>query len=174
VVDGLFDSTFVQMVHHLVGRLPFSLSEYDTPQTRQVLHWKHEFDLRQPPQLPLIPHLLSRGTDATTELFPSAALELQRVHCNLHLYGDIQNPHTDIGSGVTALYFANTRWETEWMGETVFYDAVDEPLLAVIPRPGRLVVFDADIVHRGGVPSRACVHPRLSLAMKFARHSSAT
>ena len=52
-------------------------------------------------------------------------------------------------------------------GETVFYDRAGEPFHAVAPKPGRLLLFDGGIVHRGGVPSRKCFEPRLSVAFKF-------
>ena len=52
-------------------------------------------------------------------------------------------------------------------GETIFYDHAGEPHTAVAPRPGRVLVFPADVVHRGGVPSRKCFSARLSVAFKF-------
>ena len=92
---------------------------------------------------------------------------LARVHSNLHLYGDLQFPHLDLKGGVTAVYFANPEWEEKWQGETIFYDDRREPLYALAPRPGRLAVFQADILHRAGVPSRECFRPRISVAFKF-------
>ena len=93
---------------------------------------------------------------------------LARVHCNNQPYGDLQRPHVDIPQGVTALYFANAEWQRDWQGELIFYDRNDEPLQAVAPRPGRVVIFPGDLLHRGGVPSRVCFQPRLSVAFKFA------
>ena len=167
VVDGLFDEQFIRMVHHYMSRLQFALSGYDTPQTKHLLHWNHEFDLENLPSIPLIPELVSRTVAVSTELFSSSRLQLQRMHCNAQNYGDMQNVHTDLTPGVTALYFANPLWETDWMGETIFYNDDNEPLYAVIPKPGRLLIFTGDIMHRGGVPSRQCLAPRLSVAFKF-------
>jgi hypothetical protein len=53
------------------------------------------------------------------------------------------------------------------MGETIFYDLQAEPIYAVFPKPGRVVVFAADILHRGGIPSRECAEARRSLVFKF-------
>jgi hypothetical protein len=53
------------------------------------------------------------------------------------------------------------------MGETIFYDLRREFIYAVFPKPGRVVVSAADILHRGGVPSRECVEARRSVAFKF-------
>ena len=46
------------------------------------------------------------------------------------------------------LYYANTLWEHEWHGETVFYtEDLSEIELCVKYTPGRVVVFDATIPH---------------------------
>jgi hypothetical protein len=132
-----------------------------------VLHWKSEFVLKELPEGPFIRSFFSHVQSITEQLFPEHPLNLDRAYCNSNLYGDHQYPHPDARSGVTALYFANSVWKTNWMGETLFYDDAGEPVYAVIPKPGRLVVFAANIVHRGGVPSRECFEPRLSVAFKF-------
>jgi SM-20-related protein len=169
VLDHLFDAPFVEMMYHFMNRLPFGLSDYDTEETKAIRHWKHEFDLENLPSLPLLVELRSRVVDISDELYPLNRIVLKRMHCNMHLYGDMQNPHTDtdLAGGVTALYFANPVWEMNWMGETVFCSSTGEPLHCVIPKPGRLVVFNGDILHRGGVPSRYCFEPRISVAFKF-------
>ena len=79
----------------------------------------------------------------------------------------MQFPHHDITPGMTWLYYSNPVWEPNWMGETTFYDSDQEPIYAVFPKPGRVVVFAGDILHRGGVPSRECVEARRSVAFKF-------
>ena len=63
-------------------------------------------------------------------------------------------PHRDTDGGVTAIYYANPVWEANWQGETVFYDERREPIHLVAPTPGRLAIFDGDIVHRVGAVSR--------------------
>lgn len=167
VVDGVCDDQFVLMAHHFLSGLGFTLSDYDTEETKHMRHWKHELDLNNLTTTPVLPALISRIVAVTTEVNNRRKLLLNRIHCNVHLYGDLQYPHTDLKPGVTALYFANPHWEVNWMGETVFYNRDGEPLYAVIPKPGRLLVFDGEIAHRGGVPSRECSEPRISLAIKF-------
>ena len=167
VIDGLFDQPLIRMVHHFMSRLQFGLADYDTDETSHVLHWVHEFDVDQPSAVPPVRALIDRVVAITQELHPAKRLTLRRVHCNVHLFGDMQHIHTDIAPGVTALYYANPRWEQDWMGETLFYDESGDAIYAVLPRPGRLVVFDGHLLHRGGVPSRDCHEPRLSVAFKF-------
>lgn len=138
----------------------YGLSDFDTEGTEYSLHWKSEEEMEETFTRPFI--------DLAYLVFPDRELRLERCHFNLHLYGDLQFPHTDGPPGsVTALVFANKVWEPKWMGETIFYEAPDEPTIAVAPRPGRVVIFDGDILHRGGVPQRECFQPRLSFALKF-------
>src|SRR5947208_103800 len=93
VVDDLFDEPFIRMVYHFLQRLPFALSDYDTEQTKDVRHWKHEFDFQNLPSMPLLPELVSRTIATSSELYPARKLQLRRMHCNTHLYGDVQHTH---------------------------------------------------------------------------------
>lgn len=171
VVDGLFRPDFVRALYEILSRQSFSLSDYDTEATERIRHWKAEF----PPAFfganPLLKSWQDTVVARTGELFAGRAPRLERVHANSHLFGDHQHPHEDIVPGVTALYFANPDWERDWQGETIFYDGDGEPRHALAPLPGRLAVFDAAILHRGGVPSRAYFGARLSVAFKFAASS---
>lgn len=168
IVDGLFAPDLVRVLHEMLQKLEYSLSDYDTIETRKQLHWKHEFTHESLQALPLLRAWCDTIVSRTKELFPSRKVFLSRVHCNNQPYGDLQRPHVDIPDGVTALYFANAEWEGDWQGELIFFDRNEEPFHAVAPKPGRVVIFSGDIRHRGGVPSRACFEPRLSVAFKFA------
>ena len=167
VIDGLFSAQEVASLYAFLQKLRYRLDEIDAADTAYAPHWKVEF----PPELGSGDPMFRRCVDLTVELLGEQALRLKRIHANLHLYGDMQFPHTDLIGGVTALYYANPDWDEKWMGETVFYDENREPLYAIAPKPGRIVIFDADIVHRGGVPSRECYRPRISVAFKFKRVS---
>jgi SM-20-related protein len=168
VVDGLFRPDFVRFLHEMLKALPFSLSDYDTKATKGVRHWKHEFTLEKLAANPLLKSWHDAIVMKTAELSAGRKLELARVHCNNQPYGDLQHTHQDIVPGVTAVYFANHEWDENWQGELLLFDRRGEPFYAVAPKPGRLLVFAGDIPHRGGVPSRACYEPRLSVAFKFA------
>jgi hypothetical protein len=132
-----------------------------------VLHWIHEFSLEKVTTHSLLSFLYSRIKSAAERVCPEPPIQLKRVHCNTSLYGDMQFPHCDLTPGMTWLYYSNPVWELTWMGETIFYDLEGEPVYAVCPKPGRVIVFAADITHRGGVPSRECMEARRSLAFKF-------
>lgn len=167
LIDGLFRPDFIKVLDDFLKSLRFSLADYDGEDSRHVLHWIHEFSLEDVTRHPLLNFLHSRISSATEEACAKPHIQLKRVHCNTSLYGDMQFPHRDITPGMTWLYYSNPVWQPNWMGETIFYDSRSEPVYAVFPRPGRVVVFAADILHRGGVPSRECVEARRSLAFKF-------
>src|SRR5262245_48323598 len=101
VIDGSFDEPFVRMLYYFMSRLPFSLSDYDSEETKHIRHWKYEFDLTSLPPFPLVSELLARCTSFAHDLYSSKQLKLNRMHCNLHLYGDLQYPHIDLARGVT-------------------------------------------------------------------------
>ncbi|MEO7247814.1 MAG: 2OG-Fe(II) oxygenase [Novosphingobium sp.] len=168
VIDGMFDAGMVAILHESFRRLPFKCDEYDTEETRHLPHWKFEFDLAAIDANPLLRNFRTMICAQVECLYPDRRLSLQRIHCNNHAYGDQQNAHQDIARGVTALYIANAAWQDDWWGETLFYDERGEPVLAVAPKPGRVILFAGEIVHRGGVPSRLCFEQRLSVAFKFA------
>ena len=167
VIDGIFRPDFIDVLDHFLRRLPFSLADYDTKSTRQVLHWIHEFAREEVKTHPLLSFVYSCIRSAAEKVCPEPRIQLRRIHCNASLYGDMQFPHCDLTPGMTWLYYSNPVWDPNWMGETIFYDSHCEPVYAVFPKPGRVVVFAADILHRGGVPSRECVEARRSLAFKF-------
>jgi SM-20-related protein len=168
LIDGIFRPDFIRVFDHFLKTLHFALADYDVEDSRHVLHWIHEFSLEDITRHPLLSFVYSRIKSVVQEACPAMRILLKRIHCNTSLYGDMQFPHRDsLAPGITWLYYANSVWQPTWMGETIFYDSSEEPLYALFPKPGRVVVFDADILHRGGVPSRECVEARRSLAFKF-------
>jgi SM-20-related protein len=167
VIDDLFRPDFIKVFDQFLKTLPFSLADYDVEDSRHVLHWKHEFSLDEVTTNPLLSFVYSHIRSVAEKACPELRIQLKRVHCNTSLYGDMQFPHHDITPGMTWLYYSNPVWEPNWMAETIFYDSQEEPVYAVFPKPGRVIVFAADILHRGGVPSRECVEARRSLAFKF-------
>jgi len=167
VVDGLFDRAYVRVLHETFKALPFRRQEYSTEATKNVRHWSHEFGLDSLAVALPLRAWRDAIVSKTVELVAGRDVSLNRVHVNSQSYGDVQHAHQDVVSGVTSLYFANAEWAEDWDGELILYNREGEPFHAVAPRPGRLVVFAGDILHRGGIPSRTCLEPRLTVAFKF-------
>jgi len=90
-----------------------------------------------------------------------------RNHINANKFGDVLNLHTDydLVKGIlplTAIIYGNKEWNINWGGETIFSDG-EEIIKSVIPKPGRLIVFDATLSHTGRVPSPSFPHFRYTV-----------
>ena len=82
-----------------------------------------------------------------------------RVYTNYASFGDTLLTHVDAvpdARELTALWFLCEQWDTEWGGETLFYDDAGDAQIAVSPKPGRLLLFDGAIRHAGKPPNRNC------------------
>ena len=92
----------------------------------------------------------------------------ERIYTNAMSFGDVSYIHRDGGpENVTALLYPNEEWRPEYSGETVFFDEAEELREAVLPAPGRLLMFVASIKHVGRPPSRVFWGHRYTLAIKF-------
>lgn len=72
------------------------------------------------------------------------------VYYNAIRYGDKFNYHTD-GSGPTFLIYGNKNWDKSWKSHTLFTDGSLKK--KVLPKPGRIVIFDGQLNHRASSPS---------------------
>jgi Rps23 Pro-64 3,4-dihydroxylase Tpa1-like proline 4-hydroxylase len=166
ILDRVLDDTAARRVHRHFADLPMTLSDSDRPDTAHVRHLKHEFDPTEWESDPVLSLLTQRARRFLRER-RIACGKVYRIYANFNLYGDFQFAHED-GEGWTALAFINSRWEEDWGGELIIYpDASASYAYCVAPRPGRMVMFDGMIRHRGGAPSKHCLEPRISLAIKF-------
>ena len=84
-------------------------------------------------------------------------------------FGDSSVVHQDIACDdcVTFLYYGNLAWTGRWGGETMFYDEDLMAAAAVSPKAGRLVLFNAAVFHRAGVPMRNCPTFRYTFSMFY-------
>ena len=96
--------------------------------------------------------------------------QLSRVLRNAYKFSDVIGLHRDIGYDITVLIFGNKEWKLNWASETIFTSEESENaeiIKSVIPKPGRLLIFDSNIPHTGRVPSSAFPHYRYSLVYNF-------
>ncbi|MBS7456067.1 2OG-Fe(II) oxygenase [Coralloluteibacterium stylophorae] len=147
---------------------PFRRSEQARADTPEYRHWASETPVdvlaRQP-----IGTITAQAVMAATG---GARYRPFRAYTNSNAYGDMLFSHVDCApdvGDVTALWYLCDRWDFEWGGETVFFDARQEIAFSVLPRPGRLVVFDGAILHCGRPPARICYGPRFTFAIKYER-----
>jgi len=147
--------------------LGYRFNHGDRSDARRILHWAYDFKDTE-----IESNRTLRALTVVARRFlahrglPFAFLE--RAYANIALYGDVQLAHDD-GDVWTALYFANPEWDLDFGGELFMYGEDPSVAVAIQPRPGRLVVFDGMIPHRAGVPSKLCLDPRITVAIKLRR-----
>jgi len=67
----------------------------------------------------------------------------------------------------TILVYCNNEWNYNWGGETVFFDENLDVKKAVLPKPGRVVVFDGRIPHTARPPVSIFEGNRYILTFKY-------
>lgn len=167
VVDGLMSAAEAARLFQWLKGQPFTRNEFARPDTQAFLHWAYNLSVADCERLPLYPATLEA---IRTHLPERGAQRCYRSYCNLSTYGDMLFTHTDSQPGVeelTALWYIAPRWDLEWGGETVLFNSRGDAEFVANPRPGRLLIFDGRIRHAGRPPSRVCVIPRLTFALKF-------
>jgi SM-20-related protein len=96
--------------------------------------------------------------------------KLLGVYANGQTLGQDSPIHRDnwgAEKGATVLMFCNTYWPTCWGGELVFYDAQKVDVIkSVLPRPGRIVIFNGNIPHGARSPAANCDQLRMTIAFK--------
>ena len=167
IVDNMIESEELDKISEYLSNVPVTLTDFDRTDTAQFKHLKHDFldsDKKCNDRFVVALAEMSRYFLKKREI---GVGELYRAYLNVNLFGDFQFAHSD-GEGWTALFFANNRWEEDWGGEIVFYPGdQDAYCYSIYPKPGRMLIFDGTIPHRGGVPSKFFHGPRMTLALKF-------
>jgi SM-20-related protein len=166
VFDGLIPVEEAARYFQTLSRASFTRSEMARPDTHEHRHWVCEMPLENLAKLSLWPATQT----AVSAARPGERFTPYRVYTNYASFGDLLLTHVDAlpnARELTALWFLAERWDTEWGGETLFYDDSGDAQLAVSPKPGRLVLFDGAIRHAGKAPNRNCYVSRFTFAIKL-------
>lgn len=166
VFDGLLPAQDLVELHRILLGARYTRSEIARPDTADYRHWATEIPVDGLPTLPFTQPTLA----AVAVHAPGRRYRPYRSYVNVAHYGDMLFSHHDCAPGageLTALWYVCERWDHEWGGETVFFDAHNDVRAAVSPRPGRLAIFDGEILHAGRPPNRNCYAPRFTLALKL-------
>lgn len=165
ICDGFIDPAMVTAIGTDLKSMPFSRQEKSRA---DVLGLASSADIDKA-LLPKDPFFL-RLRAIAEKMFPGDVLHDQRAYVNSAIYGDSYYIHRDCpehSNNVTVLYYANLIWQPDWGGETLFYKDDNDAVLAVSPRPGRVVVSRGAILHRATVPTQDCYEARLTIAYKL-------
>jgi hypothetical protein len=166
IFDGLVPAADIKRYTELLNRAPFTRTEVARPDTAGYKHWVSEMQLAAVQNLSLLPATLQ----AVAAVRPNERYRAYRAYTNHAAFGDMLFTHTDClpdQRELTALWFLCENWDTEWGGETVFFNSAGDAEFIASPRPGRLVVFDGAIRHAGRPPNRICYAPRYTFALKL-------
>lgn len=168
VFDGLMDAQEQLRLWSALKSAGYTRSEMARPDTADVRHWATDIPLEALGQLPVYAPL----EGAVAAFAPGKRYRPYRSYVNVAHFGDMLYTHTDCLPGadeLTALWYVCDRWDHEWGGETVFFDEGRDLRAAVLPRPGRLALFDGAILHAGRPPNRNCHASRFTFALKLER-----
>jgi hypothetical protein len=161
VVDGLYPDGFIREVQDALLCRGWTYSEGAYPGS-ELVHWVTELS----PDDAWVATLLSGFRSLIDR---DGSYRLIRAYCNAHVCSDCPLPHQDSANprDRTVLVYANAQWQPEFAGETVFFDDHDEIIRAVMPRPGRVVIFDSTLRHCARPPTRILLGLRLTVAFKL-------
>jgi hypothetical protein len=166
VFDGLLALPQLAELYRILLQAGYTRSEIARPDTADYRHWATEIPVAKLPAMPFTGPMM----EAVVAHAPGTVYRPYRSYVNVAHYGDMLFSHVDCVAGsreLTALWYVCEQWDHEWGGETVFFDEHRDVRAAVSPRPGRLVVFDGEILHAGRPPNRNCHVPRFTLAVKL-------
>jgi len=101
--------------------------------------------------------------------------DLYSAYMNVLKFGDAPRIHCDAphwcDNQATMIVYLNEYWIPNYGGETIFYDNNLDILHAVVPKPGRVVIFDGRIPHSARTPTPYFLWNRYMLAYKFMAHN---
>jgi hypothetical protein len=102
------------------------------------------------------------------------SVKLVNAYASSYVYGTIHDFHEDGANNYdqiyTVMFYLNKIWAFPYAGETVFLNKDKTEIEnAVIPKPGRAVIFDGYITHAAREISRSCIELRMIATFKYAR-----
>lgn len=96
-------------------------------------------------------------------------VEIDRAYINVYFPYTPTGVHTDDDSpnAISFLSFANPQWLVDWGGETQFFSEDLQSIReSVLPKGGRVVLFDSNIPHSARSPSPLSTVPRFTVTIK--------
>jgi|TARA_R110002020_G_scaffold302165_1_gene517568 hypothetical protein len=98
-------------------------------------------------------------------------LKLDRCYASASPYGTIHDTHRDVTEfyhTITVMYYLNGSWDSHFGGETVFFDDLKKDIIkSIIPKPGRVIIFDGGYQHCARETVRNFNDLRLVITFKY-------
>ena len=102
---------------------------------------------------------------------------LVEAYVNGYAYGNDAYSHVDKPafesnkdnpnySAQSMIFYTTEYWHKDWAGETVIFDDEGDIVKSVLPKPGRVLIFDSTQQHCARPVTRACPELRTAFVMK--------
>lgn len=160
VHDELVNEELQKKIYDYVKGLEYNGVEVDLADTHLSQGHSHDFDFKDP--------LMVELEECFKHLIPENN-EPHRWYCNHIMSNETPQSHYDsqYETDTTILYYANIDYNHDWGGETVFYDESKELIKAVMPKPGRISIFPANVLHSARPFALYVQEPRFTVAFKY-------
>jgi len=167
VEDNLFNTEDAEKIHNYFKNLSWSYNGQN--KTENSLKWNYflkfdhinEINFFDLSNKLLIKHQLDK------------TFKFKRCYASANTYGFSGEYHEDenvdnYNKIITIMFYLNNKWKLEFGGETFFLNHdKDEIEHAIIPKPGRAVIFDGFITHGPRPLSKFCNELRMVLTFKY-------
>jgi len=109
--------------------------------------------------------IYARVTNISIDTFEELQdLTVTRAYINYFAPSESSYYHIDGSTGYTVLFYINEDQIVDEGGETQFYNSANHTTFGVLPKPGRMVLSDASLLHRA-TPFKT--KSRFTIAVKF-------
>lgn len=167
IIDSFFDHYEHFALSFWSGSSSYKRNDIDNEESKYSRHWVNSLSDTEANcnYFPLF-HRTDRLIRDTTQ---PLSLEIIEIKSYLTTYGDIAFYHQDSEDfdSITAIVYLHTEWDLNWNGELIICDEQWNPLHCIYPKPGRIVIFNGKLPHRGGVPTRICHEARKTLVFRY-------
>jgi len=186
VYDDCFDDRFIIEIDEMTDRVSYTITNianrysfpYSTKGTHKLIGAnlftrKDEYNVvnKCPNEiLNIYKHTINKVLRSPNGL-PGVNVELSSISINAQSMGQDGTPHRD---GVlnskdrTLMYFVNNKWDKKWGGPFQILDPDTKEVLHEIDYvPGRLIYFDAGLLHRGLAPKNVPYVYRKSIVYRI-------
>jgi len=162
VVDGLFNTIDVAMIHRSLKTFSYKQGHKSkVDQEDYETSFVHYYDNEEVKKMNFYIKIQAYLRD---ELNYKVSLE----KCYVHSYGMDQKTKTHTDSTTpTVMLYCNPNWQPNWGGETIIYDIDNEIKKTIIPKSGRVLIFDGNTMHSGRSTTIGAPDRRYAIVFKF-------
>jgi len=176
IIDSALKYERIRFIYNEIQAGPFMFQQMSEPHssipnTRMSMHLDPDWDVTS-----FLEDFAGRILKAVRKTEPKGSIVRKNIkegfvvsemYVNIADAMSVMLPHCDRPQGhMTLLYYPCIEWDIKYGGATNFlHDG--EIVASVIPKPGRFILFDADIEHQATPPNFYCPHKRYTIAFKM-------